>query len=306
MPQQQIQPCRPPSVAAVPAPLPAPGRRWPALALGSARRCSSWRWASSFDGSSTSASSPAIAAHLDRAALAVACVVAALGIATSTRYYLITWLGERVAADMRGALFARVLTLSPGRVRDPAHRRRADPADGRCRAAADAGGQRDQRVAALRADGDGVVGDAGLHQPEAGRDRGGGGAAGGAAAGGVRPAGAAAGPGGAGPGGGPGRLCGGDGERAAHRAGLHPRGGGPRALRHEAGRQRGGGAAAGAGAVHPDRGGDPAGLRGHNVQPVGRRAGGGVRPAVRRRAVRLCVLCRAGGDLAGVHERAVG
>ena len=51
--------------------------------------------------------------HLDGAALAMFGVVAGLGIATGTRFYLVSWLGERVAADMRAALFDRVLDLSP-------------------------------------------------------------------------------------------------------------------------------------------------------------------------------------------------
>ncbi len=53
------------------------------------------------------------AEHLDRAALAMFAVVAALGAATGARFYLMSWLGERVAADMRAALFGRVLHLSP-------------------------------------------------------------------------------------------------------------------------------------------------------------------------------------------------
>ena len=51
--------------------------------------------------------------HLDGAALAMFGVVAALGIATGTRFYLVSWLGERVAADLRATLFDRVLDLSP-------------------------------------------------------------------------------------------------------------------------------------------------------------------------------------------------
>lgn len=51
--------------------------------------------------------------HLDSAALVMFVVVAALGIATGTRFYLVSWLGERVAADLRAALFDRVLDLSP-------------------------------------------------------------------------------------------------------------------------------------------------------------------------------------------------
>ncbi len=52
-------------------------------------------------------------AHLDQAALAMFGVVAGLGVATGVRFYLVSWLGERVAADMRAAMFARVLALSP-------------------------------------------------------------------------------------------------------------------------------------------------------------------------------------------------
>jgi ATP-binding cassette subfamily B protein len=51
--------------------------------------------------------------RLNHAALAMAAIVAGLGITTASRFYLISWLGERVAADMRRALFDRVLTLGP-------------------------------------------------------------------------------------------------------------------------------------------------------------------------------------------------
>jgi len=53
------------------------------------------------------------AARLNQAALIMALVVAALGVSTAARFYLVSWLGERVAADMRGAVFDRVLSLSP-------------------------------------------------------------------------------------------------------------------------------------------------------------------------------------------------
>ncbi len=53
------------------------------------------------------------AATLDSAALAMFAVVAALGISTTARYYLMSWLGERVAADLRRAVFDRVLGLPP-------------------------------------------------------------------------------------------------------------------------------------------------------------------------------------------------
>jgi ATP-binding cassette subfamily B protein len=39
-------------------------------------------------------------------------IVAAFAVASSTRFYLVTWLGERVAADLRRDLFQRVLGLS--------------------------------------------------------------------------------------------------------------------------------------------------------------------------------------------------
>lgn len=53
------------------------------------------------------------AVRLDQTALAVFALIAALAIATGTRYYFVTWLGERVAADIRRDAYARVLSLSP-------------------------------------------------------------------------------------------------------------------------------------------------------------------------------------------------
>ena len=52
-------------------------------------------------------------AGLDRAALGVFAVVALLAVATTGRFYLMSWLGERVAGDMRRAVFDRVLSLPP-------------------------------------------------------------------------------------------------------------------------------------------------------------------------------------------------
>jgi ATP-binding cassette subfamily B protein len=40
-------------------------------------------------------------------------VVAALAAATSARFYLVSWLGERVAADLRRDVFGHVVGLSP-------------------------------------------------------------------------------------------------------------------------------------------------------------------------------------------------
>ncbi len=54
------------------------------------------------------------AALLDRAVLLLLFVVLVLAASTYGRYYLVTWLGERVAADLRRAVFGRVVTLEPG------------------------------------------------------------------------------------------------------------------------------------------------------------------------------------------------
>jgi len=52
-------------------------------------------------------------AHLNGAALAMFLVVAGLAGATFIRFSLVSWLGERVAADLRRDMFDRVLSLSP-------------------------------------------------------------------------------------------------------------------------------------------------------------------------------------------------
>ena len=52
-------------------------------------------------------------AELDRAALLMFAVVAILAAATFCRFYLVSWLGERVAADIRRDVFNRVIALSP-------------------------------------------------------------------------------------------------------------------------------------------------------------------------------------------------
>ena len=52
-------------------------------------------------------------AALNLAALAMFLVVAALAFATYARFYLVSWLGERIAADLRRDLFAHVIRLTP-------------------------------------------------------------------------------------------------------------------------------------------------------------------------------------------------
>ncbi len=51
--------------------------------------------------------------QLNQAALVMFAVVATLGVATACRFYLVSWLGERVAADLRRAVFNHVIGLSP-------------------------------------------------------------------------------------------------------------------------------------------------------------------------------------------------
>jgi ATP-binding cassette subfamily B protein len=54
------------------------------------------------------------AAHrLDQALVGILAVVVALAVATFARAYFVSWLGERVTADIRNAVFANVVRLSP-------------------------------------------------------------------------------------------------------------------------------------------------------------------------------------------------
>ena len=53
------------------------------------------------------------AGALDRTALALFGTVLLLGGFTALRFFLVSWLGERVAADLRRDVFAHVLSLSP-------------------------------------------------------------------------------------------------------------------------------------------------------------------------------------------------
>jgi ATP-binding cassette subfamily B protein len=52
-------------------------------------------------------------AQLDRAALAMFAVVAALAAATAARFYLVSWLGERVAGDSGAASSATSSAFRP-------------------------------------------------------------------------------------------------------------------------------------------------------------------------------------------------
>jgi len=53
------------------------------------------------------------AANIGRYFLALIAVAGVMGIAAATRFYLVTWIGERVVADVRSRVFSHVLSLSP-------------------------------------------------------------------------------------------------------------------------------------------------------------------------------------------------
>ncbi len=72
-------------------------------------------------------------ARLNATALGMAGVIALLALATASRFALVTWLGERIGADLRRDVFSQVLTLSPAwfetaRVGDVLSRLQADTA----------------------------------------------------------------------------------------------------------------------------------------------------------------------------------
>jgi ATP-binding cassette subfamily B protein len=54
------------------------------------------------------------AAELDRTLALMMLVVVVLALATYTRFYYVSWLGERVTADLRRAVFDHLLALPPG------------------------------------------------------------------------------------------------------------------------------------------------------------------------------------------------
>ena len=54
------------------------------------------------------------AASLDAALVALLAVIVLMAIATYTRFYFVSWIGERVSADIRRAVFSHLLDLSPG------------------------------------------------------------------------------------------------------------------------------------------------------------------------------------------------
>ena len=53
-------------------------------------------------------------AELDRALFALLAIIAAMSVATYVRFYNVSWIGERVTADLRKRVFDHLLTLSAG------------------------------------------------------------------------------------------------------------------------------------------------------------------------------------------------
>ena len=53
------------------------------------------------------------AASIDRYFLAMLMVAIVLGLASATRFYFVSWLGERVTADLRNAVYVHITKLSP-------------------------------------------------------------------------------------------------------------------------------------------------------------------------------------------------
>src|SRR3954466_2912446 len=54
------------------------------------------------------------ASSLDTALFVLLAIVAVLALATYTRFYFVSWIGERVSADIRRAVFGHLLELPPG------------------------------------------------------------------------------------------------------------------------------------------------------------------------------------------------
>ncbi len=80
------------------------------------------------------------ARHVNLSFLALFGVACVLAVATAARFYMVSWLGERVTADIRSAVYRHVVDQSPRVLRDhadrrsavaPDHRHHADPGRGR-------------------------------------------------------------------------------------------------------------------------------------------------------------------------------
>src|ERR1700712_4365317 len=52
-------------------------------------------------------------AELNRALFVLLAIIAAMSVATYIRFYNVSWIGERVTADLRRRVFDHLLTMSP-------------------------------------------------------------------------------------------------------------------------------------------------------------------------------------------------
>lgn len=57
---------------------------------------------------------------LDQALVALLAVIATMSVATYVRFYNVSWIGERVTADIRRKVFDHLLSLRPDSSRSPA------------------------------------------------------------------------------------------------------------------------------------------------------------------------------------------
>jgi len=56
--------------------------------------------------------SPGESSHIGQYFLGFLVVIVVMGLASASRYYLVTWIGERVVADVRNSVFSHILSLS--------------------------------------------------------------------------------------------------------------------------------------------------------------------------------------------------
>ena len=89
----------------------------------------------------------------------------ALGVFSAARFYMVSWLGERVTADLRNAVYAHVVRAEPRVLRDHADRRGAVAPDHRHDAGADRRRLEPVDGPAQHGDGHRRDGDADRHQP---------------------------------------------------------------------------------------------------------------------------------------------
>jgi hypothetical protein len=89
----------------------------------------------------------------------------ALGVFSAARFYMVSWLGERVTADLRKRRLRARRQAEPGVLRDHADRRGAVAPDHRHDAGPDGGRLEPVDGPAQRGDGRRRDGDAGHHQP---------------------------------------------------------------------------------------------------------------------------------------------